>query len=126
MIIGNGEPIYEAEIGTTTDELSYLHQFILHSSLDMLSSVMWSNQQAYLKVIDRFNALQVSAFVTPGGATFLLLHTGKNEDVLRNYFQEVNDIYVKHLMNPFTIHDGTIVSPSFDIQVRQCAKKYLG
>lgn len=129
MIIGKGEPIYEAEIqtvGSSTDELSYLHQFILHSSLDMLNSVIWSNQQAYLKVIDKFNALLISAYATPGGSIFLLLHNGKNEDVLRNYFLEVADIYVKHIMNPFTIHEKPIVSPSFDIQVRQCAKKYLG
>ena len=47
MIVGNSEPLYELEVGKTVgdinDELAYLHQFILFSSLDMINSVMWTN-----------------------------------------------------------------------------------
>ena len=49
MIIGKNEPLYEATMtspaGTpdSLSELAYLHQFILHSSLDMVQSIMWSN-----------------------------------------------------------------------------------
>lgn len=44
MIVGKGEPIYEAELGSNgKDELGYLHQFILHSSLDMVDNSMWTN-----------------------------------------------------------------------------------
>ena len=45
-IIGKTEPLYEAEIvsaGVGEEELAYLHQFILHASLDMVQSAMWSN-----------------------------------------------------------------------------------
>ena len=45
-IIGKSEPLYEAEIvpaGPGEEELAYLHQFILHASLDMVQSAMWSN-----------------------------------------------------------------------------------
>ena len=45
-IIGKSEPLYEAEIvpaGVGEEELAYLHQFILHASLDMVQSAMWSN-----------------------------------------------------------------------------------
>ena len=47
-IIGKSEPLYEAEIlpaaaGAGEEELAYLHQFILHASLDMVQSAMWSN-----------------------------------------------------------------------------------
>ena len=44
MIIGKTDPVYEAELGAIgKDELAYLHQFILHSSLDQLESIQWSN-----------------------------------------------------------------------------------
>ena len=47
MIIDQNEPIFEIEvakaIGDVTDELAYLHQFILYSSLDMINSAMWTN-----------------------------------------------------------------------------------
>ncbi len=125
MVVCKNEPIYEADIGSSTDDLSYLHQFILHSSLDILQSAMWTNNQTYLKVIDKFNALQVSAYVTVGGTTFLLLHNGKGDEILKNFFMEIHDIYVKYIMNPFSIYDSPVVSPQFDIQVRQIAKKYL-
>ena len=47
MIVGKTEPQYELEfgkaVGDVTDELAYLHQFILYSSLDMINSAMWTN-----------------------------------------------------------------------------------
>jgi hypothetical protein len=125
MIVGKSEPLYEADIGAVSDDLSYLHQFILHSSLDMLSTVLWSNSSTYLKNIDRFNSLQVSAYITPGGMTFLLLHNGKNEDIIKAFFTDMNEVYVKYLMNPFAIYDAPIISPQFDIQVGNIAKRHF-
>ena len=125
MIVGKSEPLYEADIGAATDDLSYLYQFILHSSLDMLHTVVWNNPSTYLKNIDRFNALQVSAFVTPGGMTFLLLHSGKNEETMKNFFTDVNEVYVKYLMNPFAVYDSPIVSPQFDMRIRSLAKMHF-
>lgn len=47
MIIGKTEPLFEIEfgkaVGDVADELAYLHQFILYSSLDMTNSAMWTN-----------------------------------------------------------------------------------
>ncbi len=57
MIISKTEPIYELEFGNQpnsssasvtsgggmSDDLAYLHQFILYSSLDMAGSAMWTN-----------------------------------------------------------------------------------
>lgn len=49
MIVGKNDPIYEAQLGAIAkDELAYLHQFILHSSLDQLESVLWSNNATYV------------------------------------------------------------------------------
>ena len=44
MIVGKNEPLFEIELGSTgRDDLAYLHQFILHSSLDMIDNTMWVN-----------------------------------------------------------------------------------
>jgi hypothetical protein len=44
MIVGKNEPLFEIELGSTgRDDLAYLHQFILHSSLDMIDNSMWVN-----------------------------------------------------------------------------------
>jgi len=53
MIIGaNQEPIYELELpakltetssSSTAEDGQYLDQFVLYSSLDVISSLMWTN-----------------------------------------------------------------------------------
>lgn len=44
MIVGRTDPLYEAELGPIgKDELAYLHQFVLHSSLDQLETIQWAN-----------------------------------------------------------------------------------
>jgi hypothetical protein len=35
------------------------------------------------QAVDRFNALTVTAFVTPGNARFLMLHDGKPDDAIK-------------------------------------------
>ncbi len=125
MIVGKSEPIYQADMASANEELGYLHQFILHSSLDMLQTVMWTNSATFLRVIDRFNSLQISAYLTPGGATLLLLHNGKGEDVVRAFFTEAHDLYAKHMLNPFSIYEAPIVSPFFDFNIRQLGKRHL-
>jgi hypothetical protein len=47
------------------------------------------------QTVDRFNNLFVTAFVSPGSAKFLLLHDGKNDDSIRNFFLEVYDLYLR-------------------------------
>jgi hypothetical protein len=52
MIVGKSEPLYEAELGSTgKDDLTYLHQFILHSSLDMIDNSMWINNATYVSIL---------------------------------------------------------------------------
>lgn len=47
------------------------------------------------QVVDRFNGLNVTAFVTPGNVRFLMLHDGRSDDTIRAFFTEVYDIYLR-------------------------------
>ena len=87
-----------------------MHEFILHSSLDVIDNVQWSSNNMYLKTVDRFNELSVTCLLTPSSkpyllvnygidARFLLLHEGKNEDAIKNFFNEVYELFVKVTFN---------------------------
>ena len=80
---------------------------------------------SFLKVVDKFNFLLVSSYVTCGGKIFLLLHNGKNEDAVKAFFIDVQDLYVKYIMNPFANLDAPIISPLFNSNVKNLAKRYL-
>jgi hypothetical protein len=71
------------------------------------------------------NHQQVSTFLTASNVKFMLLHTGKNEDAIRNFFQEVYELYVKFSMNPFYQYDTPIISAAFDTRVKAVARRYL-
>ena len=78
-----------------------------------------------MRVVDKFNFLMVSAYVTLGGKILLLLHNGKNEDMIRSFFTEIHELYVKHMMNPFAVPDTPIVSPLFTAHVRNIARRLI-
>ena len=75
--------------------------------------------------MDRFRELTVSAFVTPGNMRFMLLHDGKTEDSVRNFFEEVHEVYLRVILNPFYTPNTPIESQVFDARVRALAKRYL-
>jgi len=81
---------------------------------------------SYLKVVDRHNELLVSAYVTPGGGRFMLLHDGRNDDGIRGFCAEVHELYVKVLLNPFYTPHTRIESRDFDARVRALARRYIG
>lgn len=128
VIVGlNDSPMYEADLGSAPrkDESAHLHQFILHASLDIVQDVMWTTNTMYLKVVDKFNELLVSVYVTAGQTKLMLLHDSRNEDGIKSFFQEVHELYIKTLMNPLFVPGSKIVSPAFDARVRVLAKKHL-
>ena len=94
------------------------------------SIVMWNNvifcRYRYLRVIDRFNNYVISAYMTPGGMQFLLLHEGQKEDSVRSFFTECHELYVKNMMNPFAQFGSPIVSRAFDNNVKRLSKKIMG
>lgn len=81
--------------------------------------------RSFLRVVDRFNQMSISAYVTQGGKLFLLLHSGKSEDAVRAFFLEAHDLFVKQILNPFADPDAPISSPHFIAQIRASAKRIL-
>lgn len=73
---------------SSQDRAQYLHQFVLHSSLDAVDDMIWATQGMFLNVVDKFNAMQVrpggwhtrptmgSNNTTSGSNTGLVMHTG--------------------------------------------------
>lgn len=105
VIVGKNEPLFEAEIDTHSsigapgqNELSTRQNyFVLHSALDLVEKSAWTtnNNNMYLRVVDKVNHQQVSTFLTAANVKFMLLHGGKGEEVVKNFFNEVYGYYVK-------------------------------
>lgn len=101
VIVGRNEPLYEAEfhkrggVPNTPDATTRQNYFVLHSALDLVERSAWTTNRMHLGVIDKVNNQQVSTFLTAGNVKFMLLHSGRSDDAIRNFFQEVYELYVK-------------------------------
>lgn len=80
----------------------------------------------YLRVVDRHENQLVSAYVTPGGYRFMLLHEGRNDEGIRGFFTEVHELLLKAALNPFHVPHGRIEAREFDGRVRSAARRHLG
>lgn len=128
VIVGpQDHPIFEVDFtGIKEQQAQYLHQFVLHASLDAVDEALLGTKELHLKSVDKFNNLFVTAFATPGSAKFLLLHEGKNDDSIKNFFFEVYDLYLRVILNPFHTPTTKITSKEFTKKVKAIAKKLLG
>ncbi|ORY97376.1 trafficking protein particle complex subunit 2-like protein [Syncephalastrum racemosum] len=132
VIVGaTDNPIYETDIvpssrsSSLREDHKHLNQFITHAALDVVEEVQWTTQAMYLKSIDRFNEYYVSSFVTGNNVKFMLLHDHKSEDSIKNFFNDVYEVYVKVLMNPFYEKNSPITNPQFDTRVKAIARRFL-
>lgn len=119
--------IYEADLGSGTkkDDSSHLQQFILHAALDPIDDRLWDASGMNLRVVDKFNDLLVSAYVTAGRTRLLLLHDNRNDDGIHAFFKEVHELVLKVQLNPFQEANAPITVPTFDQRVRLVGRKYL-
>merc|ERR1711933_450809 len=128
VIVGEETPIYECEIkaGAKKEEtVNYLHEFVLHAALDNIEEAIWTTQSCYLKAVDRYYDLTVSAYATSSLVKFLLLHDSKNDDGIRSFFHDIHEYYIKIMLNPFHTQTTKITSKHFDDKVKALAQKYL-
>lgn len=133
VIIGptSDNPLYEIEIivrkdnvGKTSDDQIHLKQFISHSALDCIEESMSQQSTNFFKNIDKFNEYVVSAFVTYGGCKFILVHDDKlrSEEVVRSFFNEVYELFVRIILNPFFDYKAGFHCPAFNRHVLAIAK----
>jgi trafficking protein particle complex subunit 2 len=80
---------------------SQLFEFIINAAIDPVESQQWKNNTMYLKNVDKYNELSVSCLITPSNAKFMLLHENRPEDQIKGFFNEVYDLFVRVVMNPF-------------------------
>ncbi|EGV64166.1 TRAPP subunit [Yamadazyma tenuis] len=145
-IIGtNDTPLYELEFASFklggsgasqvpgksqfSNNVKEILPFVTHSSIDLIEDVQWNNNQFYLGKVDSFYGLSVNAFVTQGNIKFIICYDNGNgrydENAIRQFFMETNELYVKELMDPFYSVNDALTSPDFDLRIKLLAKKYL-
>lgn len=136
VIVGTRDnPVYQLEFGTSRsggdgqakfrEDARPMNQFIIHSSLDIVEELQFETNSLYLQTVDKFNSMNISTFLTAANVKFMLLHDVKNDDGIKNFFNDLYELYVKNVMNPFYRFNGTIRSKTFDNKVRTLARKYL-
>ena len=87
-----------------------LLQFILHASLDSVDAKLWQSSGMYLRNVDRFNDLMISALITPGHIRMLLLHDQRtDEGAIRAFFFDAYDLYVKVHTHTATARHCTLI-----------------
>jgi hypothetical protein len=67
VIVGHEDhPIFEVDLtrqasdtAARDERAQYLHQFVLHASLDAVDEQLWNTTSMHLGVVDKFNNLHV-------------------------------------------------------------------
>ena len=65
VIVGkNDNPLFRLDNGKKSESSKHLHEFIIHSSLDVVDELVWKKYDMYFKTIDRLGENYISSFVT--------------------------------------------------------------
>ena len=125
-IVGKNDfPLYKLVLGVHGDsKSSNLDEFVIHSSLDFVESKMNKTNSMYLKEVDSNLNDSIYWFLTASNAKFLLMIDSKYGDSAREqFFNDLYELYVKTIMNPFYEPNTKINFPTFDSKVKELSKK---
>lgn len=134
IISSDDTPLYELEfasfklaggVGQFPENVRELLPFIANSLLDLVEELQWSLPQFYLGKVDLFSGYLVAAYITQGNVRLVLVYDKSDEGLIRQFFIEVNELYVKCLMSPFYVVNVPLTLPEFDMKVKQVGRKYL-
>jgi len=127
VIVGKKDvPLYETNLGFIKKNIQHQHYFIMHASLDIVDEIANVKTDMYLKKVDSQSDVSVYSFLTAGNIRFLLLTDGsKSEELIKNFFIEVYEAFVKNMMNPLYDLNSPITSPYFDMKVKAISSKYF-
>ncbi|KRZ08624.1 Translationally-controlled tumor -like protein, partial [Trichinella zimbabwensis] len=122
----NDRLMFELNISKKNDfDSMLLKQLIAHASLDIVDEAAAEQSHMMIKQVEKYNEWNISAFVTSSGVRFLMLHTAKNDEGIKNFFIEIYEMYIKLAMNPFHRIGEKIESPAFHKRAQLYGKKYL-
>ena len=102
----------------------------MFAALDMVDRIKAGSNDAYLRVVDKFNDYLVSALAPISGIKLLLLHKpggtlGGGEEVIRIFLQETYVLYMKLLADHSYEVDDQILSADFATAVKDLGHKIL-
>ncbi|KRX73584.1 Sedlin, region [Trichinella nativa] len=122
----NDRLMFELNISKKNDfDSMLLKQLIAHASLDIVDEAAAEQSHMMIKQVEKYNEWNISAFVTSSGVRFLMLHTAKNDEGIKNFFIEIYEMYIKLAMNPFHRIGEKIESPAFHKRAQLYGRKYL-
>ncbi|KRZ67706.1 Translationally-controlled tumor -like protein, partial [Trichinella papuae] len=120
----NDRLMFELNISKKNDfDSMLLKQLIAHASLDIVDEAAAEQSHMMIKQVEKYNEWNISAFVTSSGVRFLMLHTAKNDEGIKNFFIEIYEMYIKLAMNPFHRIGEKIESPAFHKRAQLYGKK---
>ena len=84
-----------------------------------------SQSQDFAGLLKAPASMQVSAFVTAAQIKFLLLHDGRSDESIRQFFRDVQEVFLKVMMNPFFSPTAPVKSAAFYQRVRAISRSHF-